>query len=226
MASGPGTDGIATTGWLRAAVLGADDGIVSTASLIVGVAASDASARAILTAGFAGLVAGAASMAAGEYVSVSAQRDLEDALRRKEEGLVSRYPNVALGELSTALQGRGIEPATARDVARQLEAGSAVDSGVRVKYGLTEQARARPLQAALASAAAFAAGALVPLAGVLAAGVEAAVVAALVALATAGALAADAGGAPRGRAAIRVLTGGTLAMAVSGAIGRLVGAVF
>jgi VIT1/CCC1 family predicted Fe2+/Mn2+ transporter len=226
MASGPGTDGITTTGWLRAAVLGADDGIVSTASLIVGVAASDASARAILTAGLAGLVAGAASMAAGEYVSVSAQRDLEDALRRKEESLVSRFPNVALGELSGALQDRGIEPATARDVARQLEAGSAVDAGVRVKYGLTEQARARPLQAALASAAAFATGALVPLVGVLAAGVEAAVVAALVALATAGALAADAGGAPRGRAAIRVLTGGTLAMAVSGAIGRLVGAVF
>src|SRR5262245_17363559 len=123
------SEGPDTRGWIRAAVLGANDGIVSTAALIVGVAASDATAGAILKAGLAGLVAGAASMAAGEYVSVSAQRDLEEALRRKEERLVSRFPNVALGELSVTLQGRGLEPATARDVAQQLEAGGAVDAG-------------------------------------------------------------------------------------------------
>jgi VIT1/CCC1 family predicted Fe2+/Mn2+ transporter len=213
-------------GWLRAAVLGADDGIVSTAALIVGVAASDASARAILTAGLAGLVAGATSMAAGEYVSVSAQRDHEEALRTKEESLVARFPDVALTELSVALQMRGIEPRTARDVAKQLAASQPVDAGVRVKYGITEQERARPLEAAFASAAAFAAGALIPLVAVLAAGVQAAVVSALLALGATGALAADAGGAPRGRAALRVLAGGALAMAISAAIGRLVGAAF
>jgi vacuolar iron transporter family protein len=212
-------------GWLRAAVLGADDGIVSTAALIVGVAASDAPLRAILTAGLAGLVAGAASMAAGEYVSVSAQRDFEEAIRRREESLVTQYPEVALVELSIALQVRGIENATAREVARQLARSGPVDAGVRVKYGLSEQDRARPLQAALASAAAFAAGGLVPLIGLFAAGVEVAVASALVALGATGALAADAGGAPRGRAALRVLAGGSVAMAISAAIGRLIGAV-
>jgi VIT1/CCC1 family predicted Fe2+/Mn2+ transporter len=219
-------EGTDSRSWLRAAVLGADDGIVSTAALIVGVAASDASASAILTAGLAGLVAGAASMAAGEFVSVSAQRDLENALRRREQSLVARYPDVALTELSIALQIRGIEPATAREVARQLAAAQAVDAGVSVKYGLTAQAQARPLQAALASAAAFAAGAVVPSAGVLGAGVEAAVIAALIALGATGALAADAGGAPRGRAAMRVLAGGSLAMAISALIGRVVGVLF
>jgi VIT1/CCC1 family predicted Fe2+/Mn2+ transporter len=215
-----------TRTWLRAAVLGADDGIVSTAALMIGVAASDGSPRAILTAGLAGLVAGAASMAAGEYVSVSAQRDLEEALRRREKSLAAEFPDVAFGELSIALQLRGIEPATAREVARQLVASQPVDTGVRVKYGVTEQGRARPLQAALASAAAFAMGAFVPIVGVLAFGVEGAMVSALVALGIAGAVAADAGGAPRARAAMRVLAGGSLAMLVSAAIGRLVGAAF
>jgi VIT1/CCC1 family predicted Fe2+/Mn2+ transporter len=212
-------------GWLRAAVLGADDGIVSTAALIVGVAASDAPLRAILTAGVAGLVAGAASMAAGEYVSVSAQRDFEEAIRRREESLVTQYPEVAQVELSIALQVRGIENATAREVARQLARSGPVDAGVRVKYGLSDEDRARPLQAALASAAAFAIGALVPLIGLFAAGVEVGVGFALLALGVTGALAADAGGAPRGRAALRVLAGGSIAMAISAAIGRLIGAV-
>jgi VIT1/CCC1 family predicted Fe2+/Mn2+ transporter len=154
-------------------------------------------------------------MAAGEYVSVSAPRDLENALRRREQSLVARFPDVALTELSVALQIRGIEPATAREVARQLAASQAVDAGVRVKYGLSDEAQARPLQAALASAAAFSVGAVVPIAGVLGAGVGGAVISALIALGATGALAADAGGAPRGRAAMRVLAGGSLAMAVS-----------
>ena len=211
--------------WLRAAVLGAGDGIVSTAALIVGVAATDASTRAILTAGLAGLVAGAASMAAGEYVSVSAQRDYENALRRKEARLVSRFPNVALRELSIALQLRGIEERTALAVADQLAAARPVDAGVQIKYGVTNQSRARPLLAALASAAAFTGGAVVPLGGAIAGGVAAAAIAALVALGATGTLAANAGGASRLRGALRVLVGGTLAMAISEAIGRLAGAV-
>jgi vacuolar iron transporter family protein len=205
--------------------MGAGDGIVSTAGLIVGVAAAEQSSSAILTAGLAGLVAGAMSMAAGEYVSVSAQRDLEEALREKEQSLVEETPDVALRELSVALQVRGIAQATAREVARQLVATQPVDAGVRIKYGITEQVRARPVQAALASATAFAAGAVVPITAVLLAGVQATVASALVALSVTGALAADAGGAPRGRAALRVVIGGTLAMGISAAIGRLLGTV-
>src|SRR5258706_2031266 len=143
-------------GWLRAAVLGADDGIVSTASLMMGVAASHAAPRAILIAAVAGLVAGAASMAVGEYVSVSSQRDLERALRQREESLFATHPNVALGELAVALQMRGIDPGLARTVATQIMAVDPVDANVRVKYGISETTAARPLQAALTSAASFA----------------------------------------------------------------------
>ena len=216
-------------GWLRAAVLGADDGIVSTASLIVGVAASNATLHAVLTAGFAGLVAGAASMAAGEYVSVSSQRDLEGALRRKEERLAASYPDVAQTELAITLQLHGLNPVTARQVAQQLAAAEPVDANVRVKYGITEHSRARPLQAALASAASFATGSVVPLLGVLvgtaAARVPLAVGLSFVALGITGAVAAGVGGAPRGRATLRLLVGGGIAMAVSAIIGKLVGAV-
>ncbi len=166
----PESDGgvASRAGWLRAAVLGADDGIVSTAALIVGVAAADATPRAVLTAGLAGIVAGALSMAAGEYVSVSSQRDLEEALRRKEEHLVTDHPYVAETELAITLQLRGLEPTTARQVAEQLLANEPVGSNVRVKYGISEETRARPLQAALTSAASFAAGGSVPLLGVIA----------------------------------------------------------
>lgn len=216
-------------GWLRAAVLGADDGIVSTAALIVGVAASQVSPRAVLTAGLAGLVAGAASMAAGEYVSVSSQRDLEQALRRKERGLADAYPDVALTELAITLQLRGVDPGLARTVAHQITAAEPLGAQLRVKYGITESTAARPLQAALASAAAFATGALAPLAGMLAGApgrpIELAVAFALAALAGCGALAASAGGAPPLRGALRVVLGGGLAMAISAAIGRLVGSV-
>jgi len=213
--------------WLRAAVLGADDGIVSTASLIVGVAASNASPQAILTAGLAGLVAGAASMAAGEYVSVSSQRDLELALRRREESLATSLPNVALTELAIELQLRGIDPGLARRVAQQITDAEPVTAAVRVKYGISEATEARPLQAALASAASFAVGACGPLLGLLAGTalqrIAATVALALLALVICGTLAADAGGAPRLRGALRVVVGGGIAMAVSAAIGRLVG---
>lgn len=217
------------SGWLRAAVLGADDGIVSTAALMVGVAASNASPQAVLTAGLAGLVAGAASMAAGEYVSVSSQRDLERTLREREETLAKAYPNVALTELAIALQLRGIDPGLARKVANDISLAEPIEANVRVKYGISESMAARPLQAALASAVSFAVGATIPLLGMIAktstSRIQLTVAFALVALAVCGALAAGAGGAPRLRGALRVILGGGLAMAISAIIGRIVGIV-
>ena len=225
----PRAEQVKRAGWLRAAVLGADDGIVSTASLIVGVAAANASTAAVLTAGIAGLVAGAASMAAGEYVSVSSQRDLEEAMLKRERSKVAVYPEVALTELAIVLQLRGIDPGLARRVAEQLSVSDPVAANARDILGITEETRARPLQAALASAASFALGAVVPLIGMVVVGgqlrIPVAVTLALVALAISGAVAAEAGGAPRGRAALRVVAGGGLAMALSALIGRLVGVV-
>ena len=213
--------------WLRAAVLGADDGIVSTAALMVGVAASNASPQAVLTAGLAGLVAGAASMAAGEYVSVSSQRDLEQALRERENSLAKAYPNVALTELAIALQLQGVDPGLARKVAYEISAAEPIGANVRVKYGISERTAARPLQAALASAVSFAVGA--PLLGMLAhtpaARIQLTITLALFALAVCGALAAGAGGASRLRGSLRVVLGGGLAMAISALIGRIVGIV-
>ncbi|PYM63358.1 MAG: hypothetical protein DMD79_08820, partial [Candidatus Rokuibacteriota bacterium] len=206
-----------------------DDGIVSTAALMVGVAASNASSRAVLTAGLAGLVAGAASMAAGEYVSVSSQRDLEHALYRREKSLAQAYPDVALTELAIALQLRGVDPGLARKVAEQISVTEPIGANVRVKYGISDSTAARPLQAALASASSFAVGGTVPLLGMLADTpthqLVLAVAFALAALAGCGALAAGAGDAPRGRGALRVVLGGGLAMAVTAVIGRLVGMV-
>jgi vacuolar iron transporter family protein len=216
-------------GWLRAAVLGADDGIVSTAAIVLGVAASDASPRSVLVAGLAGLVAGAASMAAGEYVSVSSQRDLEHALRRREEEVAVSRPNVALTELAVTLQLHGIDPGLARRVAEQITAAEPIDGSVRVKYGITEALSARPLQAALASALSFALGATIPLLGMLASTptgrIGWGVVLALAALVGCGVLAGGAAGSSRTRAAIRIVLGGGLAMAVSFLLGRLVGVV-
>jgi VIT1/CCC1 family predicted Fe2+/Mn2+ transporter len=193
------------------------------------VAASNASPQAVVTAGLAGLVAGAASMAAGEYVSVSSQRDLERALYRREQSLAEVYPNVALTELAIALQLRGIDPGLARKVAQQISAAEPIGASVRVKYGISEITAARPLQAALASASSFAVGAVVPLLGMLADTpthrIVLTVALALGALAGCGALAASAGGAPRGRGALRVVGGGGVAMALSAVIGRLVGMV-
>ena len=213
--------------WLRAAVLGADDGIVSTASLLVGVAAARAALPAILTAGIAGLIAGAASMAAGEYVSVSSQRDLEESLLRREREKVRAYPEVALTELAIAIQMRGLDPGLARRVAEQLTTTDPIAAAARVMFGISEETRARPLQAALASAGSFAVGGLVPLLGMAFGSVELRfalmVACALGALAICGALGAGAGGAPRGRAALRVVAGGGLAMALSAVTGRIIG---
>jgi len=209
-------------------VLGADDGIVSTAALIVGVAASDATPVAVLTAGLAGLVAGALSMAAGEYVSVSSQRDLEGALRRHEESLANDFPEVAVTEVAVALQLRGLAPGLARSVAQQIAAADPIDANVEVKYGLSDATVAHPLQAALASAGAFACGALIPLAGMLAPAPRQRIVAAaglaLLGLGASGAWAARLGGASAWRGALRVLIGGGLAMAIAAGVGRLVGA--
>jgi vacuolar iron transporter family protein len=216
-------------GWLRAAVLGADDGIVSTAAIVLGVAASDASPRSVLIAGLAGLVAGAASMAAGEYVSVSSQRDIEESLRRREEELALSHPNVALTELAVTLQLHGIDPGLARKVAQQITAAEPIGASVRVKYGITEALSAKPLQAALASALSFAVGSSIPLLGMLASTPTSRIAwgvgLALMALVGCGILAGGAAGSSRTRAAIRVVLGGSLAMAVSSLLGRLVGAV-
>jgi len=170
---------------------------------MVGVAASNASMQAVLTAGLAGLVAGAASMATGEYVSVSSQRDLERTLRQREASLAQAYPNVAL-TLAIALQLQGVDPGLARKVANEISIAEPIEANVRVKYGISESVAARPLQAALASAISFAIGAIIPLLGMFAhtpAGrIQLTVAFALFALAVCGALAAGVGGAPRLRA--------------------------
>jgi len=218
----------AKEGWLRAAVLGADDGVVSTAALLVGVAASNVSPRAMLLAGLAGLVAGAASMAAGEYVSVSSQRDLENAILGRERAVIEQYPEVAVTELAVAIQLRGIDPGLARRAAEQLSIENPIAAHARVRLGLSDENRARPLEAALASAASFAVGSSVALLGMAAPAafqIPAIVTLALVALAICGALGAAAGGASRWRAALRVVLGGGIAMALSALIGRIVGVV-
>ena len=199
------------TGWLRAAVLGANDGILSTAGLIVGVASADAGRAAILTAGIAGLVAGALSMAAGEYVSVSSQRDAEHA------------------ELAAIWRGRGLDPKLALEVADQLTAKDALAAHARDELGISEISAARPVQAALASAASFAAGAALPLVVTLLvppAMVELSVIpSSLVFLALLGAIAARSGGASKRKGALRTLFWGAFAMAATAAIGRLFGTV-
>jgi VIT1/CCC1 family predicted Fe2+/Mn2+ transporter len=168
-------------------------------------------------------------MAAGEYVSVSSQRDLERSLREREESLAKAYPNVALTELAIALQLQGVEPGLARKVANDISVAEPIEANVRVKYGLSESTAARPLQAALASAISFAIGAIIPLLGMFAptpaARIQLTVAFALLALAVCGALAAGAGGAPRFRGSLRVVLGGGLAMAISAIIGRIVGII-
>jgi VIT1/CCC1 family predicted Fe2+/Mn2+ transporter len=214
-------------GWLRAAVLGANDGIVSTASLILGVAASGASRSAVVTAGIAGLVAGALSMAAGEYVSVSSQRDAEEADLRLEERELRADPQGELRELTEIYQRRGLPPALAAEVARALSHHGALEAHARDELGLEEQRMARPLQAAWASALSFSAGAVLPLlaVGLAPAPARGAVVVAvtLVGLAVLGDAGARLGGAPRRRATLRVLVWGAIAMAITAAIGALVG---
>jgi len=215
--------------WLRAAVLGANDGIISTASLIVGVAAAAGSRGEILTAAFAGLTAGAMSMAAGEYVSVSSQADSEAADIERERRALREEPSAELRELTQIYMDRGLAPPLAREVAEQLMAKDALSAHARDELGFAEGAGANPVLAAGASAVAFGVGAALPaLAAVLApreAVVAAVSAAALVFLAALGALGAWMGGAPAIKPAVRVAFWGALAMAVTAGIGALVGKV-
>ena len=216
-------------GWLRAAVLGANDGIVSTASLIVGVAASNAGRDAVLVAGIAGLVAGAMSMAAGEYVSVSSQADTEKADLRRERGELTDNRAYELEELATIYVERGLEPSLARTVAEQLMAHDALSAHARDELGITASLSARPIQAAVASALSFVVGAAMPLLVVVVAPetslVLAVTVASLVVLALLGLVAARAGGAPLLRSAARVTFWGALAMALTALVGAVFGTV-
>lgn len=216
-------------GWLRAAVLGANDGIVSTASLIVGVAAANASRDELILVGLAGMVAGAMSMAAGEYVSVSSQADSERADLAVERHELATQPETERRELASIYVARGVDPGLADEVAGQLMAHDALAAHARDELGITPVAAARPVQAALASATSFSVGALLPLATVaftpqrhLGTWVAAMSLLFLVSL---GALAARFGGAPVVRAALRVAFWGTLAMALTAGVGALFGTV-
>lgn len=215
-------------GWLRAAVLGANDGIVSTASLIVGVAAASAAHAPILVAGVAGLVAGAMSMAAGEYVSVSSQADAERADLARERAELKTDPEFELEELTQIYVGRGVDPALARQVAEQMTAKDALAAHARDELGISPATQARPIQAAIASAASFAAGAAAPLVVAWFAPLTQlgwiVSIASLVFLAVLGALSAGAGGAKILRAVVRVVFWGAFAMAVTALIGSLFGA--
>ena len=194
-------------GWLRASVLGANDGIVSTASLVVGVAAAQSTRSSILVAGLAGLVAGAMSMATGEYISVSSQADTEQADLERERNELAQWPDVELDELQNIYVERGLDADLARRVAEQLTSHDALTAHARDELGITEALSAKPIQAALASAATFSVGAALPLV-----------------IAVLGAVAAHAGGAGRLRGAIRVTFWSALALALTAGVGRLFGA--
>jgi VIT1/CCC1 family predicted Fe2+/Mn2+ transporter len=218
-----------TIGWLRAAVLGADDGIVSTASLVLGVAASGATHANVMVAGIAGLVAGAMSMAAGEYVSVRSQSDSEEAALRLERKELEADDRGEHQELTAIYVGRGVEPALARQVAVQLMAHDALGAHARDELGITETLSARPLQAALTSALSFAVGATMPLAAVAVVPAVAFIpvvsATSLVFLAILGGVAARVGGASVATGAMRVSFWGALAMAMTAAVGALFGTV-
>jgi len=216
-------------GWLRAAVLGANDGLISTSSLVVGVAAAQAGREPVLLAALAGMAAGALSMAAGEYVSVSSQADTEQADLARERQELATEPEKERAELAGIYRTRGLSPELADQVAVQLMAHDALGAHARDELGMSELTRARPLQAALASAAAFAAGAappvllawLVPLARLQ----PVVVGSSLVLLVGLGSLAAQLGGAPWMRGAMRVTFWGAVAMGCTALVGRLFGAV-
>lgn len=225
----PETHLVARIGWLRAAVLGANDGIVSTASLIVGVAAASASTSEVLVAGVAGLVAGAMSMAAGEYVSVSSQSDTEQADLARERQELASQPNFEREELAQIYMERGLDQALARQVADQLMVRDALRAHARDELGMSEVTTARPIQAAFTSAATFAAGAALPLFtavliphSMIVAGVS---IASVLFLALLGAVGARAGGAKIGKAVVRVTFWGAMAMAITAGIGSLFGIV-
>ena len=212
-------------GWLRAAVLGANDGIVSVAGLVVGIAASGATASTILATGIAGTVAGAMSMAAGEYVSVQSQADTELADLAVEKRELHEDPHSELEELAAIYRHRGLSPDLAHEVATQLTAHDALGAHARDELGITEELRARPMQAAMASAGAFVSGAALPVLTALLAPHavvgQATTVVTLLGLCLTGTLAAHAGGAPRLRGAVRVTFWGAIAMAAAALVGRL-----
>jgi vacuolar iron transporter family protein len=217
-----------TIAWLRAAVLGANDGLISTSSLIVGVAVAGSSRGSIVVTGLAGLVAGSLSMAAGEYVSVSSQADSEQSDLDRERRELESDPDFEQAELARIYQSRGVSPDLARQVATQLMAGDALGAHAREELGISDLTKARPLQAALASAAAFAVGALPPLAIawlVPLPAVEIVIAAGTLALlAILGALAARLGGAPILRGSVRVAFWGACAMGATALVGRFFGA--
>ncbi|MCG7594359.1 VIT family protein [Mycobacterium sp. PSTR-4-N] len=214
--------------WLRAGVLGANDGIVSTAGLVVGVAAATAERGPILTAGIAGLAAGAVSMALGEYVSVSTQRDTEKALLNKERRELRDDPAAELDELAALYEAKGLHPATARTVAEELTSHDAFTAHAEAELGITPGEFTNPWQAALSSALSFTIGALLPIIAILAPPttwrVPVTVVAVLAALLLTGAVSAALGGAPKQRAMARNVIGGGLALLITYGIGHLVGA--
>ena len=215
--------------WLRAGVLGANDGIVSTAGIVVGVAAATAARGPIWTAGIAGLAAGAVSMALGEYVSVSTQRDTERALLSKERRELQEDPAAELDELAALYRAKGLSPATARLVAQELTDHDAFAAHAEVELGIDPDELTNPWQAAMSSALSFTIGALLPLLAILlppiGLRIPVTVVAVLVALSVTGAVSARLGGAPAGRAVVRNVIGGGLALAITFAIGHLVGDV-
>jgi len=225
----PETHLVSRIGWLRAAVLGANDGIVSTASLIVGVAAASTSTSEVLVAGIAGLVAGAMSMAAGEYVSVSSQSDTESADLQRERAELKDQPEAELNELTQIYVARGVAPALAREAAAQMMEKDALGTHLRDELGISEVTTARPVQAALTSAMTFAIGAAMPLAMVVLSPADLLVwtvtIASLLFLALLGGIGAYAGGAPIWRATLRVTFWGALAMALTAGIGAVVGTV-
>ena len=220
---------VSRIGWLRAAVLGANDGIVSTASLIVGVAAAEAGRGGLILTGLAGLVAGAMSMAAGEYVSVSSQADSEAADLARERQELANAPEQELDEMTAIYLARGLTPDLARQVAEQLNGGDALAAHARDELGISEHTQARPVQAALTSAATFSVGAALPLAVVLLATLPAMIpavsVAALAFLTLLGWVGARAGGASPWRPMLRVTFWGALALAATALIGKTFGAI-
>jgi VIT1/CCC1 family predicted Fe2+/Mn2+ transporter len=213
--------------WLRAGVLGADDGIVSVAGIVVGVAAASAARGPIFTAGIAGLAAGALSMAVGEYVSVSTQRDSERAMLDKERRELIAQPGAELDELVALYRAKGLSPQTAQRVAEELTAHDAFAAHAEAELGIDPQELTNPWQAALSSAVSFTMGALLPLLAILlpppSARIPVTVVAVLIALAITGSSSALLGGANPRRAALRVTAGGAVAMAITFAIGHLIG---
>jgi VIT1/CCC1 family predicted Fe2+/Mn2+ transporter len=214
-------------GWLRAAVLGANDGVLSVASLVTGVAAAGTGRQAVLIAGVAGWMAGAMSMAAGEYVSVSSQSDSENADLAREKAELEEMPEAELDELAGVYVGRGLDPKLAREVAIQLTAKDALGAHARDELGISEMTQARPVQAAFASAAAFSIGSALPLLVVLVAPVSglvpSVIVASLAFLAILGVAGARTGGANAWRATLRVVVWGAAAMLVTAGVGKLFG---